>query len=61
MNPIYINNDVQFEFDVPIIDGFPILSNLSVYDIKIDAANRKWFATNEGVFYMNENATEVLL
>lgn len=36
-----------------------LLSNVFICDIKIDAANRKWFATNNGVFLISsDNAVQ---
>ena len=32
-----------------------LLETESINDIEVDAANRKWFATNRGVFLMNED------
>lgn len=31
---------------------------MDVYDIKVDAANRKWFATNSGVFLISSDNNE---
>ena len=35
-----------------------LLSSVDVYDIKVDAANRKWFATNSGVFLISSDNNE---
>ncbi len=44
----------------PIIDGFCLLRGQQVNDIVVDAANRKWIATENGVYQVNEDGTELL-
>ncbi len=53
-------NDFQ-DAACPIIDGFCLLRGQKVNDIAVDAANRKWIATENGVFMVNEDCTELLL
>ncbi len=45
----------------PIIDGFCLLRGQKVNDIVVDAANRKWIATENGVYQVNEDGTELLI
>ena len=44
----------------PFLDGFRLLRDVGVNDIEVDGGNRKWIATNDGVFLVNENGDEVL-
>ena len=53
-------NDFQ-DAACPIIDGFCLLRGQKVNDIVVDAANRKWIATENGVYMVNEDGTELLL
>lgn len=53
-------NDFQ-DAACPIIDGFCLLRGQKVNDIEVDAANRKWIATENGVYMVNEDGTELLL
>ncbi len=50
-----------YEANLPIFERRPLLQDEQVLTICIDAANRKWFGTSNGVFLFNENATENLL
>ncbi len=45
----------------PIIEGFCLLRDETVKAIAIDGANRKWIGTNNGVFLVNKDGTELLL
>lgn len=45
----------------PLIDGFCLLRDQNVWDIAVDAANRKWLATENGVYLVNADGTELLL
>lgn len=53
-------NDFQ-DAACPIIDGFCLLRGQKVNDIEVDAANRKWLATENGVYLVNEDGTELLI
>ena len=53
-------NDFQ-DAACPIIDGFCLLRDQRVNDIAVDAANRKWLATQNGVYLVNEDGTELLI
>jgi ligand-binding sensor domain-containing protein len=44
----------------PIVRNISLLANQVVNDIYIDAVDNKWIATNEGVWVLNPDATEVL-
>ncbi|HHG83782.1 MAG TPA: hypothetical protein ENJ82_03450 [Bacteroidetes bacterium] len=44
----------------PIIDGFCLLRDQRVNDIAVDGANRKWLATENGVYMVNEDGTVLL-
>ena len=53
-------NDFQ-DAACPIIDGFCLLRDQRVNGIAVDAANRKWLATQNGAYLVNEDGTELLL
>ncbi|WP_313580783.1 two-component regulator propeller domain-containing protein [Chishuiella sp.] len=58
------NNDLKAEPIVIVQDGIAeaLLTNLGVYSITVDAANRKWIGTNGGgVYYVSENGEETKL
>jgi ligand-binding sensor domain-containing protein len=44
----------------PIIDGFCLLRDQRVNDIAVDGANRKWLATENGVYLVNIDGTILL-
>ncbi len=44
----------------PIVRTIKALSKQSINDIYIDAVDNKWIATNEGVWVMNPDASEVI-
>jgi ligand-binding sensor domain-containing protein len=44
----------------PIIDGFCLLRDQRVNDIAVDGANRKWLATENGAYLVNEDGTILL-
>ena len=44
----------------PIVRNIKALSKQSVNDIYIDAVDNKWIASNEGVWVMNSDASEVI-
>jgi hypothetical protein len=48
--------DVQ----IPYFDGFPLLVDKQINDIEVDGGNKKWIATNNGLWYFNEDVSEVL-
>lgn len=45
---------------IPYYDGLPLLMDKAINDIDVDGANRKWVATNDGVWLFNEDASEAL-
>jgi ligand-binding sensor domain-containing protein len=44
----------------PLIDGYCLLRGQEVFDIAVDGANRKWIATNNGVYLVNLDGTALL-
>lgn len=44
----------------PIVRSIKALSQQSINDIYVDAVDNKWIATNEGVWVLNSDASEVL-
>ncbi|MEM7035446.1 MAG: two-component regulator propeller domain-containing protein, partial [Bacteroidota bacterium] len=44
----------------PIIDGFCLLRDQQVNGIAVDGANRKWIATENGAYQVNEDGTILL-
>jgi hypothetical protein len=44
----------------PLIDGYCLLRGQEVFDIAVDGANRKWIATNNGVYLINLDGTALL-
>lgn len=46
---------------IPYFDGFPLLTDKQINDIEVDGGNRKWVATNNGLWLFNEDASEVLM
>lgn len=44
----------------PIIRSLNSLSQQAINDIYVDAVNNKWLATNEGVWVLNPDATEII-
>ncbi|MGV0922331.1 type IX secretion system anionic LPS delivery protein PorZ [Empedobacter tilapiae] len=58
------NNNFSAEPIVIIQDGIPeaLLTDVGIYAIKVDNANRKWIATNgAGVYYVSDNGEETKL
>ncbi|HVD97848.1 MAG TPA: hypothetical protein VNB90_06555 [Cytophagaceae bacterium] len=49
------------DLTTPIFDGFPIFFERNVLAIAVDGGNRKWVGTNDGIWLMNEDLTQVLL
>ncbi|WMJ71690.1 hypothetical protein RCC89_00680 [Cytophagaceae bacterium ABcell3] len=52
--------DRSFEFHLPIYEGFPLLNTQVINDIAVDGGNRKWVATNNGVWLLNPSGTETI-
>ncbi len=50
----------QVEGTRPIFNGRCLLENEQILSIGIDGANRKWFATENGIFLMNETGEELI-
>ena len=44
----------------PIFDGFPLLYTEQILSIQVDGANRKWVGTNNGVWLLSEDGSEVI-
>lgn len=44
----------------PIFDGFPLLYTEQILCIQVDGANRKWVGTNNGVWLLSEDGSEVI-
>ncbi len=44
----------------PIIEGFCLLRDETVKAIAVDGANRKWLGTNNGVYLVNRDGTELI-
>ncbi len=44
----------------PVFNGRCLLENEQILSIAIDGANRKWFATENGVFLLNETGEELI-
>lgn len=44
----------------PSITRSQLLSNISINHIAVDAINQKWVSTNEGIWVLNEDGTEVV-
>ncbi|MFV0198593.1 T9SS type A sorting domain-containing protein [Empedobacter falsenii] len=58
------SNNIIAEPIVIIQDGIPeaLLTDVGIYSIKVDNANRKWIATNgAGVYYVSESGEETKL
>ena len=58
-NPAEVFRD-DFQAIAPIFQGRRLLRSERIQAIKIDPANRKWFATSRGVFLFDENLTRLL-
>ena len=57
-------NKLQAELIVIVQDGIPeaLLTDVGVYAIKVDNANRKWIATNgAGVYYVSDSGERTIL
>ncbi|MDX2191474.1 MAG: two-component regulator propeller domain-containing protein [Bacteroidota bacterium] len=62
---VYSNPSSQFiskpyDASIPIFGSYPLFFEQVVNDISIDGGNRKWFATGNGLYLMNEDATQVI-
>jgi hypothetical protein len=44
----------------PVFDGRALLKDAAIKGIAVDGGNRKWMATNEGVFLVSEDGDEVI-
>ncbi len=44
----------------PIIEGFCLLRDETIKAIAVDGADRKWLGTNNGVFLVNKDGTELI-
>ncbi len=44
----------------PIYEGFPLLYTEQILSIQVDGANRKWIGTNNGVWLLSEDGSEVI-
>ena len=57
-DPFSISQGQAVNASRPVFNGRCLLENENVYSIAVDGANRKWFATDNGAFLMNEDGTE---
>lgn len=60
VNVVYNTANASRQGGKVTISKLQIFANQLVRDIAIDAVNNKWIATNQGVFVLNEDGTEVL-
>ncbi len=44
----------------PIYEGFPLLYTEQILCIQVDGANRKWVGTNNGVWLLSEDGSEII-
>jgi hypothetical protein len=49
-----------YDARIPVIDGRPLLGGQVVRDIAVDGANRKWMATDNGVWLLNPEGDRLL-
>lgn len=59
-NPENIFETNNFDANTPIFENRPLLREEFVTAIEIDAANRKWVGTSNGVWLFNPDGTEVI-
>jgi hypothetical protein len=59
-NPERIFRDGGIEASTPIFENRPLLRDEIIRCIEVDAANRKWVGTNNGVWLFEEDGTEVV-
>lgn len=50
----------KIEPAVPRLNGLPILNDTKINDLAVDAGNRKWVATVEGLFLFNANLSTLI-
>lgn len=49
-----------YDARIPVIDGHPLLGGHQVHDIAVDGANRKWVATDNGLWLFSPTGDELL-
>ncbi|MBY0425844.1 MAG: T9SS type A sorting domain-containing protein, partial [Cytophagales bacterium] len=59
-NPSTIFANQGFDAGRPIYNSRPLLDGQDVLDIKVDGGNRKWMATNQGVWLFSADGSQVI-
>lgn len=59
-NPASIFSNQGFDAGRPVYNSRPLLDGQDVLDIKVDGGNRKWIATNDGVWLFTSDGSEVI-
>lgn len=57
---VIINSQAVLRNSIPIINSIPDLEGQTINEIMIDPQNRKWLATTNGVWIMDENANDLI-
>ncbi|MFN9302053.1 MAG: two-component regulator propeller domain-containing protein [Candidatus Kapaibacterium sp.] len=60
LNVIYNTSNAARQGGKVTVSKLQTISNQVVRDIAVDAVNNKWIATNQGVFVLNEDGSEIL-
>lgn len=60
-NPSAVFSSEEFDATKPYYNKLPLFFDQEINCIAIDAANRKWISTKEGVWLYNEDGTELIL
>ncbi|MHC2991309.1 hypothetical protein OB13_06815 [Pontibacter sp. HJ8] len=59
-NPAAVFSSQSYDARIPIIEGRPLLGGQVVRDIAVDGANRKWMATDNGLWLFGPDGDELL-
>ncbi|MEL6652978.1 MAG: two-component regulator propeller domain-containing protein, partial [Bacteroidota bacterium] len=59
-DPFTIGQGQLVDASPPIFDGRALLKDAIINGIDVDGGNRKWIATNEGVFLVSEDGDDVI-
>ncbi|MEM6261087.1 MAG: two-component regulator propeller domain-containing protein [Bacteroidota bacterium] len=59
-DPFSLSRGELVDGTCPIFEGFCLLRDEQVNAIAVDGGNRKWLATNNGVFLVNEDGDQVI-
>ncbi|MEO0474170.1 MAG: two-component regulator propeller domain-containing protein, partial [Bacteroidota bacterium] len=59
-DPGRISQGIIVDASPPVFERRPLLKDAIINDIAVDGGNRKWFATNEGVFLVTEDGDDVI-